>query len=137
MTRPSHFDPWWHNWPLALAVAVGLALGIVGLAHAGTVALVWDPVSDPALAGYKLHYGNASKSYTSHIDVGIATSKELTLPAGVYYFAATAYANLPGLESDYSNEAEYTMRLPAPGNNRVQSATITLNFDRGVKVAIK
>lgn len=135
MTRPSHFDPWWHNWPLALAVAVGLALGIVGVGHAGTVTLAWDAVSDPAVTGYKLHYGNTPGTYTVHKDVGNVTTSILTLGTGVWYISATAYAGT--LESDYSNEVSVTLKPKAPGNMKVTQTTVTLTFDRNVVVMVK
>jgi hypothetical protein len=74
--------------------------------------LEWDPNSEPDLAGYKLHYGLASGSYTSVVDVGNQTSYTLTgLTAGTtYYIAATAY-NTSGLQSTYSNEVAFTGSL--------------------------
>ena len=67
--------------------------------------LIWDPNSEPDLAGYKLHYGLASRSYDTTIDVGNQTTYTITdLNVGeTYYIAATAY-NTSGLESGYSNE---------------------------------
>ena len=67
--------------------------------------LEWDPNSEPDLAGYKLHYGLASRSYDTTIDVGNRTTYTITdLSVGeTYYIAATAY-NTSGLESGYSNE---------------------------------
>jgi len=67
--------------------------------------LEWDPNSEPDLAGYKLHYGLASRSYDTTIDVGNRTTYTITdLEVGeTYYIAATAY-NTSGLESGYSNE---------------------------------
>ncbi len=67
--------------------------------------LIWDPNSEPDLAGYKLHYGLASRSYDTVINVGNQTTYTLTgLEVGpTYYIAATAY-NTSGLESGYSNE---------------------------------
>jgi hypothetical protein len=67
--------------------------------------LEWDPNSEADLAGYKLHYGLASGSYDTTIDVGNQTTYTLTdLPVGeTYYIAATAY-NISGMESGYSNE---------------------------------
>jgi len=67
--------------------------------------LEWDPNSEADLAGYKLHYGLASGSYDTTIDVGNQTTYTITdLDVGeTYYIAATAY-NTTGLESGYSNE---------------------------------
>lgn len=70
--------------------------------------LEWDPNSEPDLAGYKLHYGPASRSYDTVIDVGNQTTYTLTdLEVGeTYYIAATAY-NTSGMESGYSNEVVF------------------------------
>ncbi len=67
--------------------------------------LEWDPNSEPDLAGYKLHYGLASGSYDTTVDVGDQTTYTIAnLEVGAtYYIAATAY-NTSGLESGYSNE---------------------------------
>jgi hypothetical protein len=56
------------------------------------------------LAGFKIHYGTSSGTYTNSIDVGYADSYTLSnLPDATYYIAATDYDSL-GRESDYSNE---------------------------------
>ena len=67
--------------------------------------LIWDPNSEPDLAGYKLHLGPTSGNYDTVIDVGNLTTYTLTdLDVDeTYYIAATAY-NTSGLESGYSNE---------------------------------
>ena len=62
------------------------------------------------VAGYRIYYGVASRTYPNMVDVGNATSA--TIPGLVedttYYFAATAYASL-GLESDDSDEISDTL----------------------------
>jgi len=77
----------------------------VNAAVATQATLEWDPNSETNLAGYKIHYGLASRSYTSVVDVGKQTTCTLkNLLAGTtYYIAATAY-NTSGLQSGYSNE---------------------------------
>ncbi len=61
------------------------------------------------IAGYKLHYGSSSGSYTGSIDVGNSNSYTMEdLPAGTYYFAVTAY-DLNGNESAYSPEVSGTI----------------------------
>ena len=66
--------------------------------------LAWDPNTESDLAGYRVHYGTASGSYTVHTDVHNVTTYTVTgLTAGqTYYFAATAY-DASGNESGYSN----------------------------------
>jgi len=74
----------------------------------GDAIVSWDASSEPDLAGYKLYYGTASRSYGAPIDVGNQTTYTITgLGPGTYYFAATAY-NTSGNESGFSNEASKT-----------------------------
>ena len=91
-------------------------------ASAGSTTLSWypptanedgTPLTD--LAGYKIYYGTASRSYTQSIDVGNKTIQTVpNLSEGVtYYFAATAY-NTSQKESTYSNEISRTMSMPTP-----------------------
>jgi fibronectin type 3 domain-containing protein len=62
-------------------------------AHSAQVTLVWDPNTQPELAGYKVYYGLLSDQYSSSVDVGNQTSYTLSsLENGkTYYLAATAY----------------------------------------------
>ena len=85
------------------------------MARAETVTLAWDPNSESDLAGYRLHYGTASRNYTQIIDVGNVTQYAITnlFPGQTYYFAATAY-NTAGSESGYSAEVSHT--IPAPNS---------------------
>ena len=75
-----------------------------------SVTLAWDLSIDPTVVGYKIYYGVASRTYTSMVDVGNATSVTISglVEGTTYFFAATAYNTL-GLESDYSDELSYTV----------------------------
>lgn len=60
------------------------------------------PLTD--LAGYKVHYGKSSGTYTNTVTIGKVTSYSINnLAPGTYYFTVTAY-DTTGLESGYSNE---------------------------------
>ncbi len=105
--------------PLLLAAC--MLLFMAPLAEAGTVSLIWDANGEADLAGYKLHYGNSPRaqgSYTQTVPINNknATTWDLSLPTGVYYFALTA-VDLVGNESDFSNEvsAEVSDIPPPPG----------------------
>ena len=78
-------------------------------AYSAKLTLAWDPSTDSDLAGYKLHYGYASRDYVFHVNVGNQT--QYTIPDLVncksYFFAATTY-NTSGVESNYSEEVTYT-----------------------------
>lgn len=76
----------------------------------------WLPNTEPNLAGYKVYYGTASRTYTKILDIGLpdpidsrihGTATGLT-EGETYYFAATAY-DAQGLESDFSDEIVYTV----------------------------
>jgi hypothetical protein len=70
--------------------------------------LIWDPVTHPDLAGYKIYYGNSSRNYDDTTDVGNQTSWTITglIDTEPYYFAVTAY-DIYATESDYSNEVSW------------------------------
>jgi hypothetical protein len=90
------------------------AVVIASNATAAQITLAWDPNSESNLAGYRIHYGTVSNSYSVHIDVHNVTSYTVTgLTDGqTYNFAATAY-DTSGNESGYSNPVSY----PVPSVN--------------------
>lgn len=94
---------------LGWLVCVFLLLALPALASVN-VPLVWDPSSDANVVGYKIYYGVASHNYTNSVNVGNVTNTTITgLSENVtYYFAATTYA-ADGGESDFSNEASYSV----------------------------
>jgi hypothetical protein len=72
------------------------------------ITLGWNPNSEPSVTGYKLYYGESSRTYTVVTDVGNQTSYTCTeLQEGTsYFFAVTAY-DANNNESDYSVELPY------------------------------
>jgi hypothetical protein len=92
-----------------------VALLISVWARAEQVTLAWDANTESDLAGYKVHYGTASGSYTTIVDVHKVTTSSIgTLTAGqTYYFAVTAY-NASGNESGYSNQVSYSILQNQP-----------------------
>jgi len=76
------------------------------------VTLQWDPNTETDLAGYKVYYGTASRSYSAPITIGLQSSYTVSdLGSGTYYFAVTAF-NRDGLESAFSNEVSTTVGGP-------------------------
>lgn len=123
-----------------IALAAGAALFMLtvpGLAFAGQATLTWTaPTTNTNgsaltdLAGYKVHYGTASGSYTNSIDAGNATAYTISnLAEGyTYYFAVTAY-NASGGESSYSAE-KFKQIVPdtaGPSITGVYSTDVTMN----------
>lgn len=73
-----------------------------------TASLAWNPVQDPSVSGYFVHYGRQSPgqpgscTYESSVQVGSPSATVTNLdPNTVYYFTVSAYN---GLESPCSNE---------------------------------
>ncbi|NWG13125.1 MAG: hypothetical protein HXY20_06280 [Acidobacteria bacterium] len=89
--------------------------------------LVWNPNTEPALAGYKLYQGTEPRKYTTSTDVGKTTTFKVTgLQRGIHYFAVTAY-DFSRVESDYSNEVRVAIDppgqpFPAPAVRTVGNA---------------
>ena len=69
-----------------------------------SVTVRWDANSESDLAGYRIYYGSASRSYSDSITVGLTTSYVLNLsPNKVYFLAVKAYDQSDNL-SEFSNE---------------------------------
>jgi hypothetical protein len=75
--------------------------------------LLWNANAETNIGGYRVHYGYESRSYVTNVDVGNFTEWRLRgLSNGVtHHFAVTAY-DTDGLESDFSDEVNYTPPLP-------------------------
>ena len=108
---------------ILLGVASLLLPAFAGVACSATVTVAWDPNPEPTVAGYYMHYGTSSGSYTNSVDVGSATTCAISaLQEGVtYYLAVTAYDG-SGSQSGYSDEIVYTVPsgadpAPSPGSS--------------------
>ena len=82
---------------------------------ASDITLAWDSNTEPTLGGYRLYYGQASRNYSSTVDVGNRTNYTLSgLAEGkTYYFAVTAYDTTQTTESGFSNEVSKTIASSA------------------------
>lgn len=100
------------TYSLTCSGAGGTAVSMITISVTGRLTLNWQaptenvdgtPLTD--LAGYRIHYGPASRSYTGDAPVAnpSATSTTISLPSGTYYVAMTAF-DAQGNESAYSNE---------------------------------
>ena len=110
-------------WSIAFEIVVCIIVGVIASnALAAQATLAWDPNTESDLAGYRVHYGTSSGSYTVHTDVHNVTTYTVTgLTAGqTYYFAATAY-DTSGNESGYSNPVSYAV----PGVNGAPTTPAT------------
>ncbi len=98
---------------LKKTTALALSLLIVSVTAppllAADVTLAWDANAEPDLAGYKVYFGTASRTYGTPITIGTTTTYTVTgLAPGTYYFSVTAW-NGGGQESGYSNEVTATV----------------------------
>ncbi len=78
------------------------------ITNAGASAtLAWDPVQDPSVTAYYVHYGTRPRSengdaYDDRVSADSTTATVTNLePGTTYYFAVTAYN---GVESPFSQE---------------------------------
>lgn len=117
-----------------LALITVFMIMFCNTAYSAQVTLSWNPNSESDLAGYKVYYGNPSRSYSTTIDVGNVTSYIVTglIEGDTYFFAATAY-DFSGNESGYSNEVSYTVPdiAPAPPTGLILSGVNTLTWEGG------
>jgi len=82
---------------------------LVRFSIAAQVSLTWEPSSSPDVAGYKIYYGTASRTYTNSITIGNITSYTITdlTEKQTYYITITAY-DFSNNESSYSNEVSFS-----------------------------
>ncbi len=75
-----------------------------------SVTLAWDPSPTPTVVGYTIQYGTNSGQYSEFLLLGNETTAVVPdlLEGVTYYFVVTAHTE-EGLESDPSNELEYTV----------------------------
>src|SRR5476651_2110979 len=103
--------------PAFLLLSSGIAALLQATsAQSATVTFMWNANPEPNIAGYRLHYGTATHTYTQVIDVGNSTTATVSgLPEGVAYFFATTASNTSGFESVFSRELVYAAPTCAPG----------------------
>jgi len=102
----------------------------------------WLSNQESNVDGYKIHYGTASGSYDSVVDIGnpapIDGRIQGTVPGltegTTYFFAATAYDTANNLESDFSAEITWTATSGTGSNNPpiAQSTTVSTSEDHAV-----
>jgi hypothetical protein len=110
-------------------IVLGLTLVLASSASAGSITLGWN-ASPSLVAGYKMHIGTTSGSYSQHLDVGLATTYTYgSATAGQQYcFAVSAY-NSSSVEGPMSNEvcgfsnAPPTLQNPGSRSSTLGQAT--------------
>ena len=105
-------------WLCVLVLPCTLSLEpCASVANAATVTIGWDPPAG-SVAGYKIHYGTATRNYDFSVDLGNFDSCTISgLSEGqMYFFAATSY-NADNIESALSKELAYTVPSGGTGSN--------------------
>jgi hypothetical protein len=82
------------------------------------ITLAWDPSPDTNVTGYRLYYGPTSGTYTNSVTTVSNQVTVVLTNTRSAFFAATA-TNAAGMESDYSNEVQWTVATNAPRTNVV------------------
>jgi hypothetical protein len=90
----------------------GPAISTTSTATGATASLVWDPVVDPTVVGYYIHYGKQSPNQSgscSYEQAQFVSSPQGTVAnldlGSTYYFAVSAYN---GIQGSCSNEVHTT-----------------------------
>jgi hypothetical protein len=109
--------------PLFFVLLLSSASGVSGAATAGDVRLAWNAVNDARVAHYKVHYGTASKSYASKVQVTTASAQVSGLEGGSQYFFATRACTSDGKRCGaFSNE----VNADIPGTPHSSSGIVTM-----------
>ena len=107
LRMPHNFQRF-HTFQVLFACFTFLA-GFLSSVRAESVALAWDASPEPDVAGYVLHYGTSTLTYTQAVDVGNTTTATLNnLASGATYFIAVSARDTGGLESLPSSEVSFT-----------------------------
>ncbi len=111
-----------HCWKKALVTLVLLAVGATAWGGQ-SIAFTWN-TSMTNIAGYKIYYGAASRTYTNSLNVGNLPDFTISglKPGLTYFLAATTYDSV-GVESAYS--AEISLVIPLSGTNPPPVVTLT------------
>jgi len=109
---------------LVILVAAWLGGASNGALASQSVELTWSPSPNTDVVAYKVYYGTESRNYSGSITFSDVSDVILPgLAGGVTYYFAVSAVNANAEESDLSNEADYTVPLPAPLVLQVQGAS--------------
>jgi hypothetical protein len=115
----------WQRTVVTLA-ALLLTLAASRVAAADTITVMWDPSSDPNVAGYIVYVGTQPGVYTQSFNVGPATSYSFTsaVPGQQYCFAVSAFAAGPLEGPKSADVCGYSDQYPTLANPGTQSSTV-------------
>jgi PKD repeat protein len=127
---------------------IGTALGLTAFAFgceasANTVALAWDPVDDPRVSFYEIHWGTQSGQYqASQTTTATGATIDQLAVGETYYFAAKACDETGTNCSGFSEELTTTIDYAAPVADFTESTTtgeapLTVTFDSSPDGAVE
>jgi putative Ig domain-containing protein/glucodextranase-like protein len=108
-------------------VLVASMLGTARTAAADTISLMWDANPEPEIAGYIVHVGTQSGTYTQHLDVGLSTSYSVAsaIAGQQYCFAVSAYFAGPIEGSKSAEVCGFSNRPPTLVNPGARSSVLS------------
>jgi hypothetical protein len=120
---------------LALVVSGTIVFACSEAQALKSVNLAWDASTGVGVAGYTVRYGTNSRQYSDFLVLGLSTTATIpNLVEGVSYFFAVSAYTITGVESDPSEEIQYTVPL-APATNGQPTlspiANLMINEDAG------
>jgi hypothetical protein len=105
-------------WPgrvffLILMIAMCVGISPFSTFAGSSITLTWNPSVSTNIAGYDIYYGTASGVYNQVDYVTGSTSVTITnlVQGTTYYFTGTA-VNTSGIQSQFSDQIEYTIPNP-------------------------
>jgi hypothetical protein len=120
-----------HSLLIVLLTLFGHVQALALDAETASVTVAWDPSPSEGVMGYVVYVGTESRTYTRSIPTGSETSCVIdNLIRGVTYYIAVTAVDSTGLESDFSEELEYT---PPPAE---VTPPITLTFSQTGSVSL-
>ncbi len=127
-----------------LLIAIALVSGWISRPAAGTIALAWDAVDHPELAGYRLYYDTVTGQLGISVDVGLETAVTLSdlVDCTAHEIAVKAYDGTGAESLSFSNMVAGWPRptlisMSPPEVERNSEIDVTLvgtNFQSGATV---
>lgn len=140
------------DWGARAALAI-LFAGATSDVSAATVGLAWNPVADPMISRYVIHYGTSSRTYTATAETGLSTMWFVTgLAEGTRIYFAVRACNpwgcsapsnevsavptvvLPLITNDFSGDRRSDLSVWRPGSGTWFSRVSSGSFSQSSQI---